>query len=73
MPLPMVHLCAAREYAGDKAALLNCPEFYLGCISWMHTYAKKCRKAGQTSLTFAENSDQWKRNVIEFIRQNRSR
>ncbi|NMA35192.1 MAG: zinc dependent phospholipase C family protein [Clostridiaceae bacterium] len=75
MPLPMVHLCAAREYAGDKAALLNCPEFYLGCISPDAVHMRKNAGKQDKHVTHlhAENSDQWKRNVIEFIRQNRSK
>lgn len=33
MPLPMVHLAVAREYAKDKPELLHSPEFYLGSIA----------------------------------------
>lgn len=36
MPLPMIHLAVAREYAkasANFAGLINCPEYYLGSIS----------------------------------------
>lgn len=33
MALPMVHLVAARMWAQDKPAYINCPEYYLGTIS----------------------------------------
>ena len=33
MALPIVHLLAAREWAQDKPALRECPEFYLGAIA----------------------------------------
>ncbi|MDF2543731.1 MAG: hypothetical protein K0S47_3449 [Herbinix sp.] len=74
MPLPMVHLATAREYANETTDLLNCPEFYLGSISPDAIHMRQNILSSDKGVThlFAEG-DLWKENVTGFIKQNKSK
>ena len=73
MPLPMIHLATAREYAKDFSTLLNCPEFYLGSISpdAIHMRVNTERKDKNVTHLHAEG-DSWKDNVLKFLKQSKT-
>lgn len=72
MPLPMIHLAVAREYAIENIILLDCPEYYLGSISpdAIHMRVNIQKNDKEITHLFAEG-DLWRANVIEFIRKNK--
>lgn len=74
MPLPMVHLGTAREYARSCPLLLNCPEFYLGSISPDAIHMRQNSTSEDKSIShFHAEGDIWKENVLNFIKQNRTK
>ncbi len=74
MPLPMVHLCAAREYAHDIPALRSCPEFYLGSISPDAIHMRKGTGKEDKRITHLySDGEQWKHNVLDFLKQNKTK
>lgn len=74
MPLPMVHLCTAREYAHDISTLMNCPEFYLGSISPDAIHMRKDAGKESKGITHLHaDGDQWKHNVLRFLKQNKTK
>lgn len=70
MPLPMVHLGTAREYAKNKSGMLKCPEFYLGALSpdAIHMRNETGREDKNITHLFGQGH-LWKENVIEFIKK----
>jgi hypothetical protein len=72
MPLPMVHLGTARVYAKGFPTLSNCPEFYLGCISPDAIHMRENVDKKDKRITHLhEEGNEWKSNVISFLKQNR--
>jgi len=74
MPLPMVHLAVAREYAHDAPMLLECPEFYLGSIAPDAIHMRENTGRMDKDITHLRRErDLWKANIITFLKQHKGR
>lgn len=75
MPLPMVHLAVAREYAKGKSDLISCPEYYLGSISpdAIHMRANAQKSDKKITHLSAEDGESWKANVTGFISRSKDK
>lgn len=73
MPLPMVHLAVAVEYAKNYPSLINCPEFFLGSITPDAIHMRKGTNREDKGVTHlrTEEVELWKRNILDFHRKNK--
>ncbi len=70
MPLPMVHLGTAREYASNHSSILNCPEYYLGSISPDAIHMRKnIRKEDKQNTHLCVSGDFNINKVIKFLKE----